>query len=120
MGFSRQEYWSGVPLPSPQDNAIFIKRVRKDSFLFSFFKEFGKDRYYIFFECLIELNSEAVWSETLFFGRFLLLIEFIYIQIFHLFMVQSWKSICFYKFILYSFLLCCPSCGHITVCSTVL
>ena len=25
MGFSRQEYWSGVPLPSPFSNAIPIK-----------------------------------------------------------------------------------------------
>ena len=23
MGFSRQEYWSGLPLPSPQDNYFF-------------------------------------------------------------------------------------------------
>ena len=22
MGFSRQEYWSGVPLPSPQENKV--------------------------------------------------------------------------------------------------
>ena len=25
MGFSGQEYWSGVPLPSPRYNAISIK-----------------------------------------------------------------------------------------------
>ena len=25
MGFSRQEYWSGVPLPSPTDCVIFAK-----------------------------------------------------------------------------------------------
>ena len=24
VGFSRQEYWSGVPLPSPQDVCTFI------------------------------------------------------------------------------------------------
>ena len=28
MGFSRQEYWSGVPLPSPQTHAIFHKKGR--------------------------------------------------------------------------------------------
>ena len=25
MGFSRQEYWSGVPLPSPEHNADFVQ-----------------------------------------------------------------------------------------------
>ena len=27
MGFSRQEYWSGVPLPSPMTSLIKLKRV---------------------------------------------------------------------------------------------
>ena len=26
MGFSRQEYWSGVPLPSPQDHLVCLKK----------------------------------------------------------------------------------------------
>ena len=30
MGFSRQEYWSGVPLPSPREG---LRKVRKQSFL---------------------------------------------------------------------------------------
>ena len=25
MGFSRQKYWSGVPLPSPEDNYYYVK-----------------------------------------------------------------------------------------------
>ena len=25
MGFSRQEYWSGVPLPSPDDTTIMVE-----------------------------------------------------------------------------------------------
>ena len=30
MGFSRQEYWSGVPLPSPEEGTIIpIKQMRK-------------------------------------------------------------------------------------------
>ena len=28
MGFSRQEYWSGVPLPSPMTNLDSIKKQR--------------------------------------------------------------------------------------------
>ena len=27
MGFSRQEYWSGVPLPSPRGNMMFDQRL---------------------------------------------------------------------------------------------
>ena len=27
MGFSRQEYWSGLPLPSPQNVALYLKFV---------------------------------------------------------------------------------------------
>ena len=32
MGFSRQEYWSGVPLPSPMcaDTVYKIKKKKKD------------------------------------------------------------------------------------------
>jgi len=30
MGFSRQEYWSGLPLPSPGFNVSQPKRKRKD------------------------------------------------------------------------------------------
>ena len=29
MGFSRQEYWSGVPLPSPKESLI-CKKTQKD------------------------------------------------------------------------------------------
>ena len=28
MGFSRREYWSGVPLPSPQDKLVAAKPER--------------------------------------------------------------------------------------------
>ena len=28
MGFSRQEYWSGVPLPSPKSNLDSILKIR--------------------------------------------------------------------------------------------
>ena len=27
VGFSRQEYWSGVPLPSPFEEAVSLKKV---------------------------------------------------------------------------------------------
>ena len=30
MGFSRQEYWSGVPLPSPKVNSMKLQRVGHD------------------------------------------------------------------------------------------
>ena len=30
MGFSRQEYWSGVPLPSPEDNIRKCTKVHRD------------------------------------------------------------------------------------------
>ena len=31
MGFSRQEYWSGVPLPSPSDKIdLKIKKITRD------------------------------------------------------------------------------------------
>ena len=33
MGFSRQEYWSGVPLPSPVTGLAFIKIVSRISSL---------------------------------------------------------------------------------------
>ena len=29
MGFSRQEYWSGVPLPSPEEE-IVVKKLKVD------------------------------------------------------------------------------------------
>jgi len=32
MGFSRQEYWNGVPLPSPNQKDNFLNRV-KDKFI---------------------------------------------------------------------------------------
>ena len=37
MGFSRQEYWSGVPLPSPLDSAVHGKWKVVDHFSFRFF-----------------------------------------------------------------------------------
>ena len=27
MGFSRQEYWSGVPLPSPRSARLYSKKI---------------------------------------------------------------------------------------------
>jgi len=35
MGFSRQEYWSGVPLPSPNKNATRKKKKKKNTGLFT-------------------------------------------------------------------------------------
>ena len=35
MGFSRQEYWSGVPLPSPSGN---LGNVKKNESQFSHYK----------------------------------------------------------------------------------
>jgi len=32
MGFSRQEYWSGVPLPSPPMKIAIIKRTNESEF----------------------------------------------------------------------------------------
>ena len=37
MGFSRQEYWSGVPLPSPVATAAAIKTVTVFSTVVSFY-----------------------------------------------------------------------------------
>ena len=34
MGFSRQEYWSGLPLPSPMDHEIYFKTVCTELRLF--------------------------------------------------------------------------------------
>ena len=31
MGFSRQEYWSGVPLPSPEPPGIVVSKTDKSS-----------------------------------------------------------------------------------------
>jgi len=31
MGFSRQEYWSGVPLPSPYMYMDMVKRLEKNN-----------------------------------------------------------------------------------------
>ena len=31
MGFSRQEYWSGVPLPSPKQVALVVKNSRANA-----------------------------------------------------------------------------------------
>ena len=30
MGFSRQEYWSGVPLPSPKENYYLIEMKQEE------------------------------------------------------------------------------------------
>ena len=31
MGFSRQEYWSGLPLPSPNTSCTYLKEILKES-----------------------------------------------------------------------------------------
>ena len=41
MAFSRQEYWSGVPLPSPPNNAKYINISSTFHFLSSVFFSFG-------------------------------------------------------------------------------
>ena len=33
MGFSRQEYWSGVPLPSPTYSSSFLQKMKGDEIL---------------------------------------------------------------------------------------
>ena len=35
MGFSRLEYWSGVPLPSPIHTLLYIKQMTNEDLLFS-------------------------------------------------------------------------------------
>ena len=35
MGFSSQEYWSGVPLPSPIFILLYIKQVTKENLLYN-------------------------------------------------------------------------------------
>ena len=35
MGFSRQEYWSGVPLPSPIHTLLYIKQITNKDLLYS-------------------------------------------------------------------------------------
>ena len=37
MGFSRQEYWSGVPLPSPMTNLVALKQHK-----FGFYSYIGE------------------------------------------------------------------------------
>ena len=38
-------------------------------------EEFEKGRYQIFFECLVELTSKAIWSWIFIFGRFLMVVS---------------------------------------------
>ena len=42
MGFSRQEYWSGVPLPSPKESVIKLKIKRSESLFVRTMKELRK------------------------------------------------------------------------------
>ena len=39
MGFSRQEYWSGVPLPSPFNKLVVVNCICKKNWFCSFQKE---------------------------------------------------------------------------------
>ena len=42
MGFFRQEYWSGLPLPSPKESIIKLKIKRSESLLVRTVKELWK------------------------------------------------------------------------------
>ena len=52
-----------------------IKCDRKYCLFFSFLEEFGKDRYQIFFECLLEFRVKPSGPGFLFLGRFLTLVS---------------------------------------------
>ena len=39
MGFSRQEYWSGVPLPSPSVRMVIIKKTTKNKHWWRYWKK---------------------------------------------------------------------------------
>jgi len=65
MGFSRQEYWSGVPLPSPDDRGGEAKKYYKDIisclvFLYCdkyplpFYEPYGKSDY-------LQLSLSLIW-----------------------------------------------------------
>ena len=43
MGFSRQEYWSGVPVPSPRDTISFVKISHLKTTIFFFGFPNGKE-----------------------------------------------------------------------------
>ena len=47
-----------------QSNAGFIEWVWKFSFPFYFLAQVEKDRYYLYFKCLVEFPREAIWSWT--------------------------------------------------------
>ena len=65
MGFSRQEYWSGVPLPSPFDHAILIECDRNYSLSF----------------CPLEMTIKYV-SIILFLNSFLLQCFYLFFLVF--------------------------------------
>ena len=56
MGFSRQEYWSGVPLPSPiLTSMALIKRKKKDGLWFQYTTENISFQGMYCFKCVIQL-----------------------------------------------------------------
>ena len=69
MGFSRQEYWSGVPLPSPQKASMYLKN---GSFLSAFvrFQQRLKLLFYYFLpsvgslferDLVLRLGAKVTW-----------------------------------------------------------
>ena len=60
MGFSRQEYWSGLPLPSPISTHSQYKVIIDISYIF-FSKSFKSCVYY-FFSALLNLDPKFLWE----------------------------------------------------------
>ena len=57
MGFSRQEYWSGVPLPSP-GSGILKEEEKTDILLLSTFLSLGHIKIFVFkWELMITIQT---------------------------------------------------------------
>ena len=68
MGFSRQEYWSGLPLPSPKVLTVATKALRDLSASSHLFGSFRSRR-----RGLLAIPWEGRWTHLTDFGLFLLL-----------------------------------------------
>ena len=66
MGFSRQEYWSGVPLPSPFNSKYFLITVVIFSFTMYYLEVYGLiSKYLSYFVTHFQFTSIIVKGYTL-------------------------------------------------------
>ena len=63
MGFSRQEYWSGVPLPSPMTNLVALKQHK-----FGFYSYIGEGNgnHSSILSCLENSMDRGAWQATVY------------------------------------------------------